>query len=387
MKYKVIKYAGRPFYVVRYVDSGGNPRERTTQSKNRRTAERWAADFIAGLGHGQSHELTWKAFRARYEAQKLAGLPSAGTYRTALSHFETRQRPVMLSDGTSAALARFRDTMIAEGIPRTTAASYVKHVRAAINWAHREGLSRQSASVNAGSTSKMRGRPLTTEEFERMLRAVPKVVGRERAPTWRRVMLAMWTIGIRRGEILSLSWDDDTLIQIRGIERQSPQVFFPAHCHKARRDMLLPLLPDAVEWLRKGAKSQRKGLVFAELRGKRKRVRTADGVGRIVSAIGEKAKVITGRDPEGLPQYATAHDLRRSLGNRLAALPGVSTAAITMLMRHKSYETTLAHYTDLRVDQISAMLSAAMEKGCTLGCNPSDDQSPGNVVSSIVKEL
>ncbi len=171
-----------------------------------------------------------------------------------------------------------------------------------------------------------------------------------------------------------VSWDCDDLIRIQRIDSRRPTICFPGHRQKNGRDDILPLLPEAVHLLRTVPKAERTGLVFLPLRGKRKLVASADGIGRVVSAIGKKAKVKTGEGVDGSPMFATAHDLRRSLGDRLAVNPALSPAVVARLMRHRSFDTTLVHYAALRADQIADQAWAALEKGCTLGCN--DDHGP-----------
>ena len=54
----------------------------------------------------------------------------------------------------------------------------------------------------------MRGRPLTLEEFERMLAAVPKVRPND-APRWQHYLTGLWLSGLRLEESLIVSWDQD----------------------------------------------------------------------------------------------------------------------------------------------------------------------------------
>ena len=43
----------------------------------------------------------------------------------------------------------------------------------------------------------MRGRPITAEEFERMISAVPKVVDNAAAKSWKFYLRGLWESGIR----------------------------------------------------------------------------------------------------------------------------------------------------------------------------------------------
>lgn len=53
----------------------------------------------------------------------------------------------------------------------------------------------------------MKGRAITAEEFERMVAAVPGVVGEKDAPHWRHYLRGLWASGLRLGESLDLWWD------------------------------------------------------------------------------------------------------------------------------------------------------------------------------------
>ena len=54
----------------------------------------------------------------------------------------------------------------------------------------------------------MRGRPITTEEYERMLGVVAKVVENTAAESWRFYLRGLWESGLRLSESLTLRWDD-----------------------------------------------------------------------------------------------------------------------------------------------------------------------------------
>ena len=53
-----------------------------------------------------------------------------------------------------------------------------------------------------------KARPVTAEEFERMLLKVPAVVGDEAAESWHRFLTGLWLSGLRLGEAMTLSWDE-----------------------------------------------------------------------------------------------------------------------------------------------------------------------------------
>ena len=58
-------------------------------------------------------------------------------------------------------------------------------------------------------------------------------------------------------------------------------------------------------------------------------------------------------------KYASAHDLRRSFGNRWAKR--VMPAVLQQLMRHESIDTTMGYYVDLDADELAEDLYRADE--------------------------
>jgi len=147
----------------------------------------------------------------------------------------------------------------------------------------------------------MRGRPVTTEEFERLLTAVPAVRPHD-----------------------------------------SPFRIF-AEAEKGHQDRLLPLTPDFAEFLWETPVSDREGLVFPLLGLQTGKTISGKRVTRIVSAIGRQAGIFVNRAEQ---KYASAHDLRRSFGTCWAQR--VKPATLQLLMRHRSIETTLAYYVRVR---------------------------------------
>jgi len=57
------------------------------------------------------------------------------------------------------------------------------------------------------ASKQMKGRPITTEEFERMLVAVDPVCPDASAP-WKRFLRGLWLSGLRLSESVRLSWED-----------------------------------------------------------------------------------------------------------------------------------------------------------------------------------
>ena len=73
-------------------------------------------------------------------------------------------------------------------------------VMADLNWA--VSMSWLPASpkikrIKAAKLKQMKGRPLCTEEFERMITVTPRIVGEEAAASWQYVLRGLWESGLR----------------------------------------------------------------------------------------------------------------------------------------------------------------------------------------------
>ena len=194
----------------------------------------------------------------------------------------------------------------------------------------------------------MKGRPVTTEEFERMLTKTADVVGETAAPSWRHFLCGLWLSGLRLGEALELWWDRD--------------------------DRLLPMAPDFAEYLMKDSESERSGPVFHP-KPKRDRGRrlTLRHVSKRICEIGERARVKVATDPKTAKvKYASAHDLRRSFGERWSAR--VMPHILMELMRHEDITTTNKYYVGRNAERTADVLWEAYKPAAesnTFGNTPS----------------
>ena len=315
-------------------------------------------------------KIAWKEFRERYDREKLATLSpsSSNSAASAFNHLERVINPDRLSKLTSEAMSRFQAKLRDEGMRDTTIASHLRDLKAALRWAAAMGLMNEAPKIvmprmGKGQTM-MRGRPITGEEFERMLAVVPKVRSRDSAQ-WVRLITGLWLSGLRLEESLALSWDQDEpfFVDLTG---KHPRFRIYSEAQKARRDETLPLTPDFAEWLLNNTPAnQRTGQVFpmAELlTGGRM---GGDTVGRVISRIGKKASVVVNR-AEG--KFASAHDLRRSFGTRWAQQ--TTPVVLQRLMRHSEITTTMRYYVNLSSDDLAEGLWAARKQpGNTSGNN------------------
>ena len=192
------------------------------------------------------------------------------------------------------------------------------------------------------SSKVMKGRPITLEEFERMLAKTRKVVplGPE---CWEYYLTGMWLSGLRLEESLDLWWDREDRISVE-VGGEYPMFRVHAEQEKGFKDRLLAMAPEFAEVLLKTPSECRKGPMFTFLNRHGQKVQFGKTyVGKVVSKIGKAAGVIVDTDlKNGKVKHATTHDLRRSLGERWCHF--VMPHDLIQLMRHNDINTTNHYY-------------------------------------------
>jgi integrase len=276
-------------------------------------------------------------------------------------------------------MSKYQTLLRTEGIPsrkkddksestrmraENTIRSHVDHLMAALNWAKEQKLIsripevRKPKRAKKSTGSPMKGRPITLEEFERMLAVAEKVVGEKVADSWKFYLRGLWTSGLRLSESMQLHWADRSKLRVVDLDSREPLLAIPAEWEKGNEDRLLAMAPEFVEFLRQVPEADRTGYVF-DPRPRRARYGerlTDHRVGRIVTAIGKAAGVVVATAARNAAQrkFASAHDLRRSFGDRWARK--VMPAVLQELMRHESIDTTMRYYVAKNAKSTSAAL-------------------------------
>ena len=261
---------------------------------------------------------------------------------TALNQLERVMNPDRLCKMTTATISRFQAKLREEGMKDTTMATHLRHIKAALSWGVSMGLLAKRPDFIMPKKSKgqsmMRGRPITGEEFDRMIEAAPKVRPQD-AAAWVRYLTGLWLSGLRLEESLILSWEPDApfLVDLTG---RRPVFRIYAQAQKARRDTILPMTPDFAEWLQATfPEAQRVGRVFKIEGLFTGEQMTPRRVGRVVSEIGERAGVVVNKETE---KFASAHDLRRAFGTRWAPPDKTGNPTIAYAScRHKHHTKVL----------------------------------------------
>ncbi|WP_417739164.1 tyrosine-type recombinase/integrase [Rosistilla oblonga] len=311
-------------------------------------------------------EMEWEQFREQYTTQHLSALRDK-TAEDAESRLDIATR--IIKPKTLGAMAepsnlqRLQSRLLAgaESMrckPRSshTVRGYMKSIVSALNWAYYQDWlvhAPKTPRIKVSKRKAMKGRPITEVEFAAMLEATSTVVGDEATESWKRFLHGLWESALRIEELMNVSWDGAGAIVPQWTDGEFPILRIPAGMQKNDTDEDIPLLPGFEKLLLETPENQRTGWIFepASLQiqygGKPQHPRLESGwVGKVISKIGKTAKIeVSPEDTKtGLPaKFASAHDLRRSCGQRLRNA-GVPPLVICRIMRHSSWETTRRHY-------------------------------------------
>ncbi len=339
----------------------GDQHLKSTGTSIKRDAERAAALWQEQLNNASYHapqRMSWDDFVDLYADSHLSTLrpKSADIALTGLRQFHRIVKPARIASVKATQIRKFKTDAKKEEMKTNTINTYLRCIRAALNWAVSEEIISSAPQVrmlkadNGGK--RMKGKPLTDEQIQQFIDAAP-LVRKHDAERWQRFIRGLVLSGLRLGEALRLSWDEesDFCLDFSGLY---PCFRIHGSAQKNGKSQTLPLHPDFERFLFQTPKEQRKGLVF-DLSGEQ----TATGrnlsdkrCSRIVSSIAEAGGVVV--DPH-TGQTATCHDLRRTYGQRLA-LSGVSPYELKELMRHADIKTSMAYYIDLSHEDIAANL-------------------------------
>lgn len=401
LKVKVTKFNDRKYWIAYYdCPLEGRRITRSTRKTTRREAERFAAVWEADLREGRykpPSKITWADFRARYESEHLASLASKteASAVTAFNRLEAACRPKRLADVTADRLSHFQRELREQGLSESSIRSYLAHIKAALKWAKEQELLHEVPKIRMPARAKngklMKGRPITGEEFERMLAKVEDGLvaasfnrskravkwrwsaeakrkrlrdKRQRAEQvaapWRFFLQALFTGGLRLSEALALSWDnrpDRITVDFSG---HRPMLHIRAGLEKGNQDRLYPIAPEFARLLEAIPMDQRRGDVFRLCGISGQRITEENRVGKIISEIGKAAGVRMNIDGKGRVKYASAHDLRRSFGTRWSAR--VMPAQLQKLMRHASIDTTMKYYVQAEATELADEIWNAYER-------------------------
>lgn len=370
----VIKRDGRKFFEARWIDpQSGAKRTQTTKCTRRRDAERFALKLEEKLNSPEEESIqlaTWKQFRQDYEDTVFPSQKEKTvlTTKSTFAAIEEILKPHSPQSITTAAVRKFTkeirnrpskkspDVTVSE----FTVARHLTELRKILNWAKDNRYIASVPVIRVPEAKGRKGRDVTTEEFERMLKAVSEVkhLKPDQWESYRFFLKGLWWGGLRLQEALLLDWQDDTHLCV-DLNRRRPVFKIQATNDKGGKYRLLPMAPEFAELLQTVPESARVGRVFKLQSQSKMGFHLADRAGHIIAEIGKQAKVKVAEHGT-VVKYATAHDLRRAFGVRWASrvLPPV----LMELMRHADIKTTMQFYVGHNADRSAAEAWTAYEQ-------------------------
>lgn len=144
-----------------------------------------------------------------------------------------------------------------------TVNSMVAAVMAFVRFCHtRDWIAKVPPLEKLDVDETMKGRPITADEFERMLESCSAVVGERAAESWKFALGILWESGFRVGDLMNFSWDERHRIHPVWPAKpdQLPSLIVPS-TQKNGRVQELPLLPGLEELLQTVPETDRVGWV------------------------------------------------------------------------------------------------------------------------------
>tara|TARA_R110002167_G_scaffold89368_1_gene241189 strand:+ start:13799 stop:15049 length:1251 start_codon:yes stop_codon:yes gene_type:complete len=376
------------FWQMRWIDPDtGREKWQSTKTNIKRDAEREAGRIEKELNEGTYYRrstISWKDFRSRYETEVAVGhaIRTQQKIGTVFNYVETHCNPKRLVNLNETAISKMVKKLREKGLEEVTIKNSLGHLKSALEWGKSQKLIGQVPDFpkfrRARTKKAMRGRPITLEEFERMIEAIPEVIkplGKsegslerhaEIVASWEFYLWGLWWSGLRLEESMNLYWDREDALCV-DLEGEFPMLRIRAEAEKGNKDRMLPMTPEFAEFLEDVPEDERTGPVFNPRANKQYRDRMLpSSVSKIVADIGEKANVVVGDKGnmdkvtgERKFRFASAHDLRRAFGMRWSKR--VREFELKELMRHESIATTQEFYIEENTQDTARSIWAACQ--------------------------
>jgi integrase len=334
-----------------------------------KAAGKWQDELRDGRYKSPS-KTSWAEFRQRYDDEVLESL-SARTRQKRDSVFAAVERilnPSKPADLTAERLSTFQAKLRKPDDPEeskrseATIKGLLRHLLAALSWAKQVGMIHEIPKVTlpqrAKNSKPMKGRPISGEEFDRMLAAVPGArqwITKIQAEQLKRLLFALWWGGLRLGEALELWWDREDKIRV-DVSGDEVVLRIPGGLEKGNEDRIYPVAPEFAEMLLAVPVEERAGRVFS-VKSRNGGEMTNNSISILVCRIGKKSGVAVSKT--GKVKWASAHDLRRSFGTRWARR--LMPQELMVLMRHKDISTTLRYYVEIEAEGLARKMREAVQ--------------------------
>ncbi|MEM6470826.1 MAG: site-specific integrase [Planctomycetota bacterium] len=332
----------------------GKWKEQKATSQRRGAAEREAADHALRLEQiaCKGDPVTWDQFCVQYEDEHIdrTSIGNQSKWACVRKRFQTYleelgRGDMPLTELSPRHMSGFRARLIKDLPSPASAASYFATFRAGINYAAEHEICPVMPTIRMRgkedhTETRMRGRAITTEEFERILAVVPSVVGKERASEFIKVLNMYWLGGLRLSEPIQLHTHRLDAHRFVDLYSKKPIASF-YRSQKNRKNQDVHIVSDWAVYLR--TLDLEAGWICNPINDRGWRIDKPNELGRFISKFGRAAKVVVIPAMDGEPpHYATAQNLRQGFGYRWAAK--VMPATLKHLMRHGSIRTTMQFY-------------------------------------------
>lgn len=263
---QVIKRPGgtSPNWYLRYFEFNpitGDHREKwkSTRTTVRKIAEAQRRDLEHQLAsYDSSSSCTrWDDFKREFIEKQMARKPATtlACYTNSLQVFERVAKPTSLQAITPPVIEDFADARLKEGVAHATVNRDLRHLKAALRWAERRGLIERAPDFHGLFVRVPKKAPVVIPEadFLAMVAACESPDTKFEKCTggwWRTFFYIAYYLGLRRGELLALSWRD--------IDFEHRELRVMASSSKGRKERVLPL-SDSLASLLRDWKSQNKG--------------------------------------------------------------------------------------------------------------------------------
>lgn len=353
IRVRVFLRAGRPSYEAQWEDPvTGKKKTRSTgcgkntgcgkKTEALRFAARLEQELIAGEAE-QEAPSSWSGVVERYKGEVLAPL-RISSQRKAIGTIKKVAEligPKSADRLTASVISRFTADLRKDSPSEFTVKGHLRELRKLLAWCKSMGwICEVPVIVIPKRLPTNKGRPITTEEFERILQRLPEVVKTEHIGGWFHLLLGLWWSGLRLSDALQLRWTNMPVAVEMGERRAWLRV--AVRGDKANQSRLVPVAPEFEEILRSVPAEESQGPVFRPLTSRGYRPDQVKA-SKIIAGAGRLAGVKVGETTRGKTLYASAHDLRRSFGDRWARRQ-ITPAELKELMRHASLQTTLEFY-------------------------------------------
>jgi integrase len=191
----------------------------------------------------------WDAFEQSFLAHQRALKPAATVelYAIALRLFRRTARPRDLAGVTRAVLEDFTVARLRQGAAPATVNRDLRHLKAALNWAARRGLIARIPDFTGLFLRVPKKKPVVMPDRDFLAivaaaEAPDTPVTRRSGRWWRTFLYLGYYLGLRRGELLALTWRD--------IDWETNELRVQAATSKSRCERVLPLPVPIAQLLR-----------------------------------------------------------------------------------------------------------------------------------------